>query len=98
MVNGKSFKAYVDTGCYRVTIKFSEVNKLQISYNEKEKPSLKGFGNKIIACLGACKFTLNIDDVETVVSANVVLNKIQEIPLLVGCILTELSGVLIKID
>ncbi|KAJ8967137.1 hypothetical protein NQ314_003071 [Rhamnusium bicolor] len=98
LINGKPSRVHIDQGSFCVAIKLGEVLRLDIDYDPKQRTLIRGYGNGVTESLGLCNFKINIDSVEAKISANVVPDSIQAVPVLVGRTFTELLGVLIVKD
>ncbi|CAG9760385.1 unnamed protein product [Ceutorhynchus assimilis] len=80
------------------TIRQQEAERLALEIDATKKTALHGYGNGRTPTIGTTSFRIKVDDVETTVSAHIVANVAQEIPILLGRNYTELPGVLVIKD
>lgn len=59
---------------------------------------LQGFGNACTSTLGTVTFNITVDEVQEQISAHVVPNSVQEMPILLGRNFTELPNILVLKD
>ncbi|CAG9760187.1 unnamed protein product [Ceutorhynchus assimilis] len=97
-INGISSFAYVDLGSSCTTIRQQEAERLALVIDATEKTVLHGYGNGRTPTIGTTSFRIKVDDVETTVSAHIVANVAQEIPILLGRNFTEVPDLLVIKD
>ena len=89
-INGETFESYVDFGSKCVAIKEDVVKGLKLEKRDLEQPcSIGGYGNGRVDPLGWTEFDLTIDLATVKVSAYIVPDFVQQIPVLVGQPFTE---------
>lgn len=75
---------YIDSGSSCTNLVQTEVDRLGLLVNDRNRVYIKGYGNAMIRTLGTVDCKIKIDDVECDVKVNVVADSVQDIPLLVG--------------
>lgn len=97
-MNGHPIKSYIDMGSSCITIKKEYAEPYNFSIDFKRPILITGFGGAKTCTIGTTSFRLKVDQVELDVSAHVVPNNAQSIPILIGQPFTDRDGVLIIKD
>lgn len=79
-INGQDSRAYIDTGCSVVTIRNSEVTRLELPFTK----IVRGYGGGSVPVLGKVRASLSVDLVEAEVTMLVVTDSAQSVPVLIG--------------
>jgi hypothetical protein len=88
LVQGSSYRAFIDFGSDVTLIRESTAKELGISHDQT--PTLmKGFGNDVIQSLGSTSLDLSVDGVGATVTFRIVNDNLLEVPVLVGQSFTE---------
>lgn len=97
-INDTILQAYIDFGSSCTIIRLNEVEKLNL-VTEKGKALLCGYGSGKVVSLGSARFSIKVDDVFVKeLTAMIVSNDEQDIPLLIGRNFTELPHVRVEKD
>lgn len=89
IINGERIRSYIDMGAACVSMRKSEVDRLQINYDDSTRDEFVGYGFGQVNSLGRFKTAIIVNKVNAYVTVNVVPDDIQEIPFLVGYPFTE---------
>lgn len=90
VINKIPLNAFVDLGSECSMLKYSEVSKLGINQISTENlPSLKGFGNSIVAPFGKVNVKISLDGVEADTELLIVPDDVMNVPLMIGQTFTE---------
>ncbi|KAG0425812.1 hypothetical protein HPB47_027044 [Ixodes persulcatus] len=90
ILNDKPIKAFVDMGSQFVTLRESESQLMNVTYEPLNHPfTINGFGSGKPTPLGSFQATLTVDQAKANVKVYVVRDAVQVVPLLVGQPFTE---------
>lgn len=98
MINGTSTLAYIDLGSSCSAIQQVETQRLNLQYDPNSRSALQGYGNGQTFTLGSISFNIVVDEVEAKISAHVVRDVVQDVPVLLGRNFSELPDVIIVKD
>ncbi|CAG9768971.1 unnamed protein product [Ceutorhynchus assimilis] len=97
-VNNKPPLAYVGLGSSCGIICLEEAQRLNLDIDNINVTRLYGYGNGRINTIGTIVISMKIDEVEATITAHVVPNSAQEIPILLGRNFTEQKDILMIKD
>jgi hypothetical protein len=82
-INGKPLKGYIDTGCSIVTLRKATATELQL----EQRPStqlIRGYAGGVTPALGEAEVTLTVDLITAKVTASIVEDRVQSVPVIIG--------------
>ena len=94
-LNGHVMDCFIDFGSQCTMLKESIARTLVNEWSVTDLPTLKGFGDSIVSCLGKCKVTIEIDSVQASLEVLIVPDQLLRVPLLLGQTFTEQDHVLV---
>lgn len=83
-INGKPTRAYIDLGSSCTTIRQYDAKALQLEVDSIKSIEIVGFGHGRVQTIGSTEINLEVDGVKDNVSAHIVPDSVQEMPVLVG--------------
>jgi hypothetical protein len=91
-INGKPLKGYIDTGCSIVTLRKATAIELQL----EQRPStqlIRGYAGGVTPALGEAEVTLTVDLITAKVTATIVEDRVQSVPVIIGQTILNRAGV-----
>jgi hypothetical protein len=91
-INGKPLKGYIDTGCSIVTLRKTTTIELQF----EQRPStqlIRGYAGGVTPALGEAEVTLTVDLITAKVTASIVEDRVQSVPVIIGQTILNRAGV-----
>ncbi|KAJ3631872.1 hypothetical protein MTP99_012977 [Tenebrio molitor] len=91
-INGKPLKGYIDTGCSIVTLRKATAIELQL----EQRPStqlIRGYAGGVTPALGEAEVTLTVDLITAKVTASIVEDRVQSVPVIIGQTILNRAGV-----
>jgi hypothetical protein len=91
-INGKPLKGYIDTGCSIVTLRKTTAIELQF----EQRPStqlIRGYAGGVTPALGEAEVTLTVDLITAKVTATIVEDRVQSVPVIIGQTILNRAGV-----
>jgi hypothetical protein len=91
-INGKPLKGYIDTGCSIVTLRKATAIELQL----EQRPStqlIRGYAGGVAPALGEAEVTLTVDLITAKVTASIVEDRVQSVPVIIGQTILNRAGV-----
>lgn len=95
VVNGKHLDSFIDLGSQCTMIKESVAKNLIDSWSTTNLPTLRGFGNNIVNCLGKFNADIKVDSARATVEVLVVPDHLLQVPILIGQSFTELKEIIV---
>jgi hypothetical protein len=91
-INGKPLRGYIDTGCNIVTLRKATAIELQL----EQRPStqlIRGYAGGVTPALGEAEVTLTVDLITAKVTASIVEDRVQSVPVIIGQTILNRAGV-----
>lgn len=94
-VNGMDLDCFIDFGSQCTMLQESVARKLIATWSMNDLPTLRGFGDSVVNCLGKCDVEIEVDSAKASVEALIVPDHLLRVPLLLGQTFTEQAHVVV---